>query len=403
MKHLNQHQILIDCQHGFRSRRSCETQLLTLVHELSAALDKGVQHDLAVLDFSKAFDRVPHERLLIKLQFYGIRGSTLKWIRSFLTDRSQRVIVDGATSESVPVVSGVPQGSVLGPILFLLFINDLPQCVKSRTRLFADDCVIYREVKSVRDCGALQNDLIQLEKWENTWGMSFHPEKCSILRITRSRSPVNFNYQLKGHTLKTENSVKYLGVELVSNLSWSNHINKIVKKANSTLGFLRRNLRISNANIKSIAYFSLVRPNLEYCSSVWNPHTRVLNQKIEMVQRRAARFVKNKYRNTSSVSSMLEDLQWESLQSRRMKSQLTMFYKIINNLVDIPANDYLSFSGSRTRSSHCYKIRQFRVSSNTFKYSFFPRTVVLWNTLPASVAEAPCLVSFKEELSSITF
>ena len=170
-----------------------------------------------------------------------------------------------------------------------------------------------------------------------------------------------------------------------------------------TLGFLRRNLRISNANIKSIAYFSLVRPNLEYCSSVWNPHTRVLNQKIEMVQRRAARFVKNKYRNTSSVSSMLEDLQWESLQSRRMKSQLTMFYNIINNLVDIPANDYLSFSGSRTRSSHCYKIRQFRVSSNTFKYSFFPRTVVLWNTLPASVAEAPCLVSFKEELSSITF
>ena len=141
MNHLDHHRVLTDSQHGFRARRSCETQLISLIHELASALDKKKQHDIAVLDFSKAFDRVPHERLLTKLQHYGVRGNTHRWIRSFLSERSQRVVVDSAAIESAPVVSGVPQGSVLGPILFLVFINDLPDSVSSRTRLFADNCV----------------------------------------------------------------------------------------------------------------------------------------------------------------------------------------------------------------------------------------------------------------------
>ncbi|MEW8544204.1 MAG: reverse transcriptase family protein, partial [Candidatus Thiodiazotropha sp.] len=179
MVHLEQYRILTDCQHGFRARRSCETQLLTLYHELAETVDRNGQMDLVILDFSKAFDRVPHQRLLGKLDHYGIRGNTHQWIKSFLSGRSQQVIVDGASSEKAPVISGVPQGTVLGPLLFLLFINDLPACVNSRTRLFADDCIIYRPIKMLQDCQQLQYDLVNLAEWESTWGMAFHPDKCN--------------------------------------------------------------------------------------------------------------------------------------------------------------------------------------------------------------------------------
>ena len=154
---------MTDCQHGFRARRSCETQLFfTLAHELLSSLDVGCQHDLIILDLSKAFDRVPHERLLKKLDHYGIRDSTHGWIKAFLSNRTQQVIVEGATSDTVPVISGVPQGTVIGPLLFLIFINDLPNCVQSRIRLFADDCILYRKIRSIKDTIILQDDLNKL-------------------------------------------------------------------------------------------------------------------------------------------------------------------------------------------------------------------------------------------------
>ena len=204
LKHLEKHQVLTDCQHGFRARRSCETQLLTLAHELVYGLDKKHQYDLIILDFSKVFDRVLHKRLLKKMDHYGIRGSTYKWIQAFLTDRAQQVQVEGATSDSITVISGVPQGIVLGPLLFLLFINDLPDCVQSSTRLFAEDCIVYRRIRNDKDAEILQEDLNQLAEWEKKWGMAFHPDKCSTLRISRSKNPHSKTYILKGHTLTTD-------------------------------------------------------------------------------------------------------------------------------------------------------------------------------------------------------
>ncbi|MCG8047725.1 MAG: reverse transcriptase family protein, partial [Candidatus Thiodiazotropha endolucinida] len=402
-RHLKEHSILHDCQHGFRSKRSCETQLLSLTHELSSALDKRVQTDMTVLDFSKAFDRVPHQRLLSKLDHYGIRGPTHHWIASFLGGRTQQVLVEGEASERVPVVSGVPQGSVLGPLLFLLFINDLPNNLNSTVRLFADDCVVYRQIHSEEDHHLLQQDLQTLTEWETKWGMDFHPQKCSVLKVTRARSPSVHNYTLKGTTLAEESCTKYLGILLQSNLGWASHINQKVKKANSMLGFLKRNLRKASEDTKKNAYFALVRSTLDYCCTVWSPHQKNQIRQVEMVQRRAARFVTNRYRNTSSVSDMLSHLQWDSLEERRQKQQLVMFYKIINNLVDIDQALYLQASSSRTRASHDLRFAVHGTSTDCHKFSFFPRTIPVWNRLPASAAEAPSLAYFKKELSTLKF
>ena len=176
MDHLDEHSILCDNQHGFRSKRSCETQLVITIEEIARKLANGEQVDIILLDFSKAFDKVPHRRLLHKLRYYGIRNNTFLWIQDFLSHRTQEVQLEGHKSTTADVLSGVPQGTVLGPLLFLLFINDLPESTESDARLFADDCLLFRPIRNNRDTQILQNDLNSMEEWENRWQMAFHPE-----------------------------------------------------------------------------------------------------------------------------------------------------------------------------------------------------------------------------------
>ena len=205
------------CQHGFRSQRSCEAQLVQFVHDIISNLDGAVnrghkQTDLIIMDFAKAFDKVPHRRLLHKLDYYGIRGSTHKWINSWLSGRTQKVVLDGQASDPVPVLSGVPQGSVLGPVLFLIFINDLPDNIRSSVRLFADDCVLYRNIHSIQDCFILQEDLTSLGQWEADWQMKFNVAKCHSMRVTRHQhhKQILFDYSLHNQTLENVQSAKYL-------------------------------------------------------------------------------------------------------------------------------------------------------------------------------------------------
>ena len=237
-----------------------------------------------------AFDVVPHQRLLHKLDHYRIRGPTLLWIRNFLTTRTQKVVVDGSFSNTAHVGSGVPQGTVLGPILFPCYINDLPSSVSSYVRLFADDCLLYRPIKSKDDQKKLQEDLTKLERWADIWGMKFNPSKCSVLRVKRPRAKeIASDYQLKGVTLGQVTNSPYLGVSISENLEWGDHISKIASKANSTLGFLRRNLKGCPSKLKEIAYFSMVRSLLEYSCPVWDPYRQGDIDKLNKIQRAAAR------------------------------------------------------------------------------------------------------------------
>ena len=181
--HLERHRILTPFNLGFRSNFSCEMQLLLTLQDLLTFCDRKIQVDMAILDFSKAFDTVPHDHLLGKMEFYGIQGPLLKWTASFLKTRSQSVLVEGKYSKPAKVLSGVPQGTILGPLLFLIHTNDLPSVVTSQARLFADDCLMYRPVHSLADQLALQADLLALERWGDAWGIRFNAAKCEIMQV----------------------------------------------------------------------------------------------------------------------------------------------------------------------------------------------------------------------------
>ena len=399
VEHLEKNNLLTDTQHGFRKKRSCESQLILFVDELARSMCEGNQIDIAVMDFSKAFDVVPHKRLLSKLDFYGIRDKTLLWIESFLSDRTQQVVVEGEFSETAPVTSGVPQGSVLGPILFLVFINDMPECVKSRCRLFADDSIIYRSVNNDNDAADLQNDLNALHKWESDWGMSFNPSKCHILHVTRKKKRLNHTYHLKGSALESVSDATYLGVEISDNLSWHKQCNKVAAKGNKTLGFIKRNIRSPFRSTKEHAYRALVRPTVEYASAVWSPYQSELKYNIERVQRRAARFTARKYGYKDSVTDMLKDLSWETLEQRRLKARVVMSYRIVHGLVMIPDEQFIPTSVC-TRG-HNLKFHQIFARTNYYMYTFFPSVIPLWNSLPDNVASARNLEDFKEKLAEV--
>ena len=398
MCHLDQYDILTDKQHSFRQHRSCESQLILTVHDLATTLDKRLQTDVIIMDFSKAFDVVPHQRLLLKLDHYGIRGPTHTWIANFLTRRMQRVVVRGEHSDWVHVQSGVPQGTVLSPLLFLLYINDLPDNITSKVRLFADDCVIYQTMTSDKDADLLQKDLDQLCSWERRWQMKFNAEKCFTLKVSNAHSPYTHSYSLNNTPVAETTSHTYLGVELSNNLNWNKHVDHITAKGNRSLGFIKRNLNRCTEDIKNLAYCSLVRPSLEYCAAVWDLYTNDLIYQLEAVQRRSARFVKNNYDRQSSVTTMLKDLNWSTLAERRKIARLAVFHKAHEGHLSIPVRNLLHPVTRPTRRTHNKSYIELQPNKDTYKYSFLPRTVTDWNALPSSIVNTEEPKAFKAQL-----
>ena len=399
INHLDENNILTDMQHGFRKNHSCESQLLLSVNDFAINMNNGEQIDSILLDFSKAFDKVNHRKLCQKLHHYGIRGKNLNWIKCFLMNRTQQVVLNGKKSSIASVTSGVPQGTVLAPILFLIYINDLTSYVNSTIRLFADDAYLYRKVETQEDPQILRKDLENLEVWEKMHDMEFHPDKCKVLRITAKTKPIVTKYELHNEKLKCVDEAKYLGVIIHKKLSWKPHVHSICKKARQIISFLQRNLKNCEKNLKEKAYKIYVQPILNYASCVWNPvgyGNKGLEDEIGMIERRGARFVYGDWRRLSSPTLMISDLAWISLKHQRKIKSLIMMMKIINKQIAIPT----SILPKRSRSCDIrFQKKYGRV--NVYLNSFVPITIDWWNKLPSHLVNLIDIEKFRKDLHSL--
>ena len=382
MGHVELYNLLSPAQHAFRKRHSCETQLLLTANDWAKAIDEGKQTDMFIMDFEKAFDTPPHELITAKLRSFGASVQVMNWVHDFLVGRSQSVVVNGAKSSAKNVGSGVPQGSVMGPILFSLYINDLANNTKSTVRLFADDCVCYRTVKSDKDRHELQQDIDNIAEWARTWSMRFQPTKCNTMAITNKKKPISNNYTLEGVKMDPVDQIKYLGVTISKDMNWTKHITNTCNKANSVLGLLKRNLNNCDQKVKQRAYEGLVRPTLEYASTVWDPHTIKLKDQIEKVQKSAGRFITGNYTHEHGQSSIIrQELDWKTLVDRRKDNRLIMYYKAMKQQATVPPVRQLSKQSHTSNRTHEYYRRPLPVRTNVYRYSFIPRTLVDMNAI----------------------
>ena len=270
--------------------------------------------------------------------------------------------------------------------------------IDSHLRLFADDCLLYEEVNDSVMAESLQKNLNLLGEWAEKWQMSFNVSKCYHMSAgPRGNNPV-FQYKLNGEILKDVTHHAYLGIEFDCKLKWEQHVTKIVNKDNRSLAFLRRNLGMCPKNIKCAAYFTLVRPHLEYSACAWDPYLKGQKDKIEKVQKKAARFVENNYcREPGTMTKMLEDLHWPTLETRRKYMRLVMFYKITNNEIDMELPPYIMEQRRATRSSGAISNNFIPLQPrlDCYKFSFYVRTIVEWNMLPPELKSQTTLKLFK--------
>ena len=356
-------------------------------------MDSNKYLDIIFFDFKKAFDKVSHKHLLTKLKTYGITGKLLKWIENWLSGRKQRVVINGCSSNWINVTSGVPQGSVLSPILFLIFIDDIDNGIKSRISKFADDTKISMPTFNLENCNLLQNDINSLCEWAEKWQMSFNADKCNVIHFGSNNT--NYPYKMFDQLLNKSSSEKDLGIVINDRLKSDSRIDIIVKRANKLLGLICRSFEYKSVNITMTLFNSIVRPHLEYGSQFWNPHFVKDIHKLERVQRRATKVIpccKN-----LSYEERLKKLNILSLEERRRRADLIYFYKIINNHVNLDVHKYVDFNQNNTRG-HRYKIKKRKFSTDLSKYSYFNRITDDCNSLPSFVVESLNISTFKMNL-----
>ena len=397
MDHCNDSHVFTDSQYGFRGKWGCILQLLTVFDTWSKYIDSDIPVDTVFLDFRKAFDSVPHKRLLLKLEKLGVSGNVLKWISDFLSDRLQRVVINGKSSEWSEVTSGVPQGSVLGPLLFILYVNDLPEQVNSYCKLFADDAKLYKELQNLDDFETMQDDLNKLCQWTIKWLMLFNVDKCKVMHIGKDNP--RFEYEMSDNNrnikvLKSVDCEKDLGVYLQDNLKFDKHVSLTVNRANRLIGLIKRAFSYLEEETLLVLYKSLIKPILDYGNIIWFPTLKKDIRAVENVQRRLTRLLPELF--YLSYEERFKKLKLATLHYRRHRMDLTQVFKIISNIDDIQMDGLFEISDSQTLG-HNKKLKKPRALKSFRMNSFCVRVVNRWNDLTEDIVSSSSVLSFKTQ------
>lgn len=395
LAHLNKYNLLSEHQHGFMRNKSCLTNLLETLEEVTSSMDNGEGMDMVFLDYKKAFDSVPHKRLVYKLSKYGFGENFTNWISDFLSNRTQSVHIRGHFSQPAKVTSGVPQGSVIGPLLFILYVNEIPELVQGTAKLFADDAKIFDKDYN-KD--SLQKDLDILYEWSSQWLLRFNESKCKIMHIGRDNP--RKDYTIGKTTLEKISEERDLGVYISDDLKPSLQCVKSAKKASSALGIIKRSFSNFDTSSFALVYKTYVRCHMEYCVQAWNPYYKKDIEVLEKIQKRATKLVPE-LRNLP-YCDRLKRLNLTSLVDRRRRGDLIEAYKIITGKENIKCDKFFKFSSvqcSRTRGNSL-KLYKPRLNKGILqRVNFFSNRVVnSWNALPEYVISATTVNTFKNRL-----
>lgn len=331
-------------QHGFVKGRSTATNLLEFTTFTTNAVERGHQVDTFYADFSKAFDRIDHNLLCRKLAFSGFPSLWVNWIYSYLVNRKQRVVIEDRISREIEVLSGVPQGSHLGPLLFIIFISDIDQKINnSQILLYADDCKLFKNISSHSDCAKLQDDISEVYRWATTNNLQLNIKKCNIYSFHRARNSLSYDYSLGGDILQRPELIADLGVTYDAKISFIPHMNKVIAKARAKMGFVIRNSKqFKDPYTLKTLYCSLIRSVLEYSSTIWSPSYAIHIKRIESVQKRFLLFtLRNIFRNIERselppYKDRLKLITLETLYSRRVTADLVFMFKLVSGSIDLP-------------------------------------------------------------------